>query len=137
MGLLGGDYDRESGVMFIRKCVPLREEEQGEQSVAADASHHLAVIEALKEEGMQCLGWYHSHPQFENVPSNTDCHQVPYSLYCMLTPRLDLRHVTGFAFNTKVTVNTRTLLSKICCNFKSSTHLFSSKWNNSVIQLTG
>jgi len=75
MGLLGGDYDRESGVMFIRKCVPLREEEQGEHSVAADASHHLAVIEALKEEGMQCLGWYHSHPQFENVPSNTDCHQ--------------------------------------------------------------
>ena len=77
MGLLGGDYDRESGVMFIRKCVPLMEEEQGEQSVAADASHHLLAIEEMKAEGLQCLGWYHSHPQFENVPSNTDCHQVP------------------------------------------------------------
>jgi len=75
MGLLGGDYDADRGVMFIRKCVPLREEEQGEQSVAADASHHLEVIEAMKEEGIQPLGWYHSHPCFENVPSNTDCHQ--------------------------------------------------------------
>lgn len=76
MGLLGGTYDEETGSLRVVRCYPLKEEQQGSQSVAADPSDHFLATERMRsEDGLELVGWYHSHPCFENVPSNTDCHQ--------------------------------------------------------------
>jgi hypothetical protein len=57
------------------ECVPLLEEEQAAQSVTADPADHLRASLAIKQAGREVVGWYHSHPHFENFPSNTDLQQ--------------------------------------------------------------
>eukprot|EP01084_Bolivina_argentea_P099518 178884_1 len=75
MGYLGGTYDIEKRVLFVKRCYPLKEEEQGEETVSANDLDILNVSEKIKEDNLQLVGWYHSHPCFDNVPSNMDCHQ--------------------------------------------------------------
>eukprot|EP00485_Elphidium_margaritaceum_P010033 CAMPEP_0202689982 /NCGR_PEP_ID=MMETSP1385-20130828/5137_1 /ASSEMBLY_ACC=CAM_ASM_000861 /TAXON_ID=933848 /ORGANISM="Elphidium margaritaceum" /LENGTH=598 /DNA_ID=CAMNT_0049345203 /DNA_START=33 /DNA_END=1829 /DNA_ORIENTATION=+ len=76
MGLLGGTYDEAQRKLYVRKCYPIMEEAQTDQSVTADATDLFNVTErARNEDGLEVIGWYHSHPNFETYPSNTDCHQ--------------------------------------------------------------
>ena len=76
MGLLGGKYDRENKILYILKCYPIREEEQDEHTVSADSTNHFEITNKIRNiDNLELIGWYHSHPNFENYPSNTDCFQ--------------------------------------------------------------
>jgi len=75
MGLLGGTYDSEKKIVQITKCYPLKEEEQTDETVIAQSLDTLCVRDKIKADGLDLVGWYHSHPNFENVPSNLDCYQ--------------------------------------------------------------
>ena len=81
MGYLGGYYDKEGGKVYILKCYPLREETQTPKSVTAETmdifevsnriDSEYCIINGVKKK-LSLLGWYHSHPDFENYPSNQD-----------------------------------------------------------------
>mmetsp|Transcript_57481 Transcript_57481/g.51773 ORF Transcript_57481/g.51773 Transcript_57481/m.51773 type:complete len:561 (-) Transcript_57481:56-1738(-) len=76
MGLLGGKYERDTNTLYILKCYPVREEEQYEQTVSADPTNHFEITQEIRnKDKLELIGWYHSHPCFENYPSNTDCFQ--------------------------------------------------------------
>jgi len=75
MGLLGGVWDSENKIVHMTKCYPLKEEEQTDETVIASSCDTLLVRDQIKADGLDLVGWYHSHPNFENVPSNLDCYQ--------------------------------------------------------------
>lgn len=75
MGLLAGTYDYEQRIVKVCKCYPLREEDQETQSVTADVEDYFRITQIVEQSDMQLVGWYHSHPHFENYPSNTDLMQ--------------------------------------------------------------
>jgi len=75
MGLMGGIYDREHGTVWIKKCYPLKEDVQTDETVIACSVDTLKVRDMIKEDGLALVGWYHSHPNFENIPSHLDCYQ--------------------------------------------------------------
>eukprot|EP01083_Nonionella_stella_P128857 390593_1 len=81
MGLLGGNYDINTKILYIKKCYPVKEEQHDEHTVAADSVDGLRVSELIREDGYELVGWYHSHPCFENVPSNLDCFQHSIQKY--------------------------------------------------------
>eukprot|EP00488_Nonionellina_sp_1-RS-2012_P002454 TRINITY_DN471_c0_g1_i1.p1 TRINITY_DN471_c0_g1~~TRINITY_DN471_c0_g1_i1.p1 ORF type:complete len:214 (+),score=80.12 TRINITY_DN471_c0_g1_i1:33-674(+) len=48
---------------------------RAKKTVSASNVDLLNVSERIREDGLELVGWYHSHPCFDNVPSNMDCHQ--------------------------------------------------------------
>jgi len=75
MGFLGGTYDKINHKVIISKIYPLKEEIQTYRDISSSAEHTYEINEQIKQDNLLLLGWYHSHPTFLNVPSNTDLQQ--------------------------------------------------------------
>jgi protein MYSM1 len=75
MGLLAGSYDPSTRAAKITRVYPLKEEMSSEQEVTACALSTVEATTRVFEAGLMVLGWYHSHPTFDNYPSNRDLQQ--------------------------------------------------------------
>lgn len=75
MGYLGGIWDAAAGRLVATRAFPLRvlAGAEGFDSCEADPSSEVEVREAIKQAGLVCVGWYHSHPTFQPLPSAKDC----------------------------------------------------------------
>lgn len=75
IGLLGGDYSKETSTLSICACYPARSTQQNIDnlvSVELDAVSEVEIREKAQSEGLKIVGWYHSHPTFEPNPSVVD-----------------------------------------------------------------
>lgn len=67
-----------------------------------DPEEALRTIESVESEGSDVLGFYHSHPQSDPVPSETDRRRATWTgyVYLVCTPdgRLNAYRWTGSAF---------------------------------------
>lgn len=77
IGWLAGDYDQHLGALVVRSVYPVQSIELEDKylNVEMDAVDASCQAEAIAAAGLQCVGWYHSHPYFENQPSTTDVQQ--------------------------------------------------------------
>ncbi|WP_165232929.1 Mov34/MPN/PAD-1 family protein [Aquisphaera insulae] len=66
-GLLGGRPPRASSFHPLPNVAP-----QGETRYEADPVAVIEAVRSLRDEGMEILAIYHSHPRWEAVPSRTD-----------------------------------------------------------------
>ena len=75
MGYLGGSWDATACRLAALRAFPLRvlAGAEGFDSCEADPSSEIEVREAIKSAGLICVGWYHSHPTFQPLPSAKDC----------------------------------------------------------------
>ncbi len=71
-GLLGGVAPRVSSFH------PLRNAAASETRYDADPQDLIAAVVSLRERGAEILAIYHSHPQWEAVPSKTDLRENHY-----------------------------------------------------------
>ncbi|CAM9270813.1 unnamed protein product [Hapterophycus canaliculatus] len=78
IGWLGGWYDSINKILYVQTAVPCKEDqdvssgERGRTEVSMCQTSSLDTSEAIREHGMQLVGWYHSHPKFVNDPSPID-----------------------------------------------------------------
>ena len=74
IGLLGGYFDAKARSLVVEEAFPVRElsTEDNTINVEMDPESEVQVREEIKEKGMVCVGWYHSHPGFDAVPSLID-----------------------------------------------------------------
>ena len=74
IGFLGGHFDGATKVVTIVRALPAR------QLVARDAAVEVeldpaampGILDACEQDGLQVVGWYHSHPVFATHPSIRD-----------------------------------------------------------------
>ena len=74
IGLLAGSWDRKKRILRVEEAFPVRElkTEDNTINVEMDPESEVQVRDKIKEYGMVCVGWYHSHPCFPPVPSIID-----------------------------------------------------------------
>ncbi|KAK9865967.1 hypothetical protein WJX84_011457 [Apatococcus fuscideae] len=74
IGFLGGSYDEERRVLRVLKAYPGIElqTEDDRINVEMDPEDDFRVRQLMQQENMRCVGWYHSHPHFETLPSLVD-----------------------------------------------------------------
>ena len=74
IGLLGGYFNAQTKGLVVEEAFPVRElcTEDNTINVEMDPESEVQVREQIKEKGMVCVGWYHSHPGFDAVPSLID-----------------------------------------------------------------
>ena len=75
IGLLGGEYDKIERCMYIQSAFPCKATERldgGFTDVEMDPMSQMFAGEAIKNQGMKIVGWYHSHPKFQPDPSVVD-----------------------------------------------------------------
>jgi proteasome lid subunit RPN8/RPN11 len=73
IGWLAGSYDES--VLNIQAAFPVKEQARESNpriNVEMDPEAAFAVREDITAAGLQIVGWYHSHPTFENSPSIID-----------------------------------------------------------------
>ena len=60
--------------LLIERAFPVQEldETQGTTDVEMDPGAEVATREAIEQAGLVVIGWYHSHPTFEPIPSVID-----------------------------------------------------------------
>ncbi|ETO15507.1 hypothetical protein RFI_21857 [Reticulomyxa filosa] len=59
----------------VVRCYPLLEEQHAAREVNADPCDQIKITQEIVDNGLQVVGWYHSHPTFQNYPSNRDLDQ--------------------------------------------------------------
>ncbi|KAK9843826.1 hypothetical protein WJX81_007876 [Elliptochloris bilobata] len=77
IGVLGGSWDAEESVLRVQRAFPVRElaADTDTINVEMDPEDEFRVRSSIAaDHGMQCVGWYHSHPQFATHPSIIDIH---------------------------------------------------------------
>jgi proteasome lid subunit RPN8/RPN11 len=75
IGLLGGYYSKEEKCIYIQAAFPCKSTDRtdsGLTDVEMDPVCQIYAIEAIANQGMSAVGWYHSHPDFQPIPSITD-----------------------------------------------------------------
>ncbi|KAK9818670.1 hypothetical protein WJX74_002471 [Apatococcus lobatus] len=74
IGFLGGSYDEERRVMRVLKAYPVKElqTEDDRINVEMDPEDDFQVRQLIEKDNLRCMGWYHSHPRFETLPSLVD-----------------------------------------------------------------
>ncbi|MFC6824495.1 desampylase [Halopelagius fulvigenes] len=107
-GVLAGRVeDAEPPVEFVervRRVPNVAENPRVEYEL--DPEETLRTIEAVESEGLDVLGFYHSHPESDPVPSETDRRQATWAGYVYLvcnpgvrpTDRMNAYRWTGSAF---------------------------------------
>ncbi|KAI8918622.1 hypothetical protein DFJ77DRAFT_428501 [Powellomyces hirtus] len=71
IGLLGGTYDVENGLLNVKDVFPCRSMSTGVQC-EMDPDSEMQAREAFSAKGYDVVGWYHSHPTFDPIPSIRD-----------------------------------------------------------------
>nr|XP_054764139.1 histone H2A deubiquitinase MYSM1-like [Lytechinus pictus] len=71
IGLLGGYFDPEQGVLDIKIARPCRSISTGMQC-EMDPVSQTEACEEIQSSGCRVVGWYHSHPTFSPNPSVRD-----------------------------------------------------------------
>jgi len=75
IGYLGGYYDPVQKVMIVQNVFPVKElklSDDQRTSVEMDPANALEVLDTITKVNMKVIGWYHSHPTFDAVPSICD-----------------------------------------------------------------
>ena len=75
IGYLGGYYDPVLKVMIVQNVFPVKElklSDDQRTSVEMDPANALEVLDTITKVNMKVIGWYHSHPTFDAVPSICD-----------------------------------------------------------------
>lgn len=71
IGLLGGHYDPDTCTLSIIRAEPCRSLSTGLQC-EMDPVSQATACDRLQDQGLQVIGWYHSHPTFAPQPSHRD-----------------------------------------------------------------
>ena len=71
IGLLGGRYDPDSGLLTISQSFPCRSVSSGTEC-EMDPMSELEATNYFSKLGLEIVGWYHSHPVFQPDPSIRD-----------------------------------------------------------------
>jgi len=76
IGMLGGTWDPDSQRLVIKKAFPCKSIMMGEEvaavNVEMDPGSEVEIRSQIAASGLQVVGWYHSHPEFEPHPSYRD-----------------------------------------------------------------
>lgn len=74
IGFLGGTWERHSRIVRVVRAMPAGQLVSGDGAVEVelDPSSMPAILGAFEAEGLQVVGWYHSHPVFATQPSVRD-----------------------------------------------------------------
>jgi protein MYSM1 len=74
IGVFGGYFDAAAACIHIDRAMAVQEGvlPEGKIDVEMDAADQSRAIEELRQLGLQCVGWYHSHPTFPVLPSAID-----------------------------------------------------------------
>jgi len=75
IGLLGGRYVSAERCLYIQAAFPCKSTarvDAGLTDVEMDPISQIAAGNAIVNQGMTVVGWYHSHPRFQPDPSITD-----------------------------------------------------------------
>jgi len=73
IGLLGGRYSASAGTLVVEAAQPCRSLSTGHQCEMCPVSQ-TEGSEQLRSQGLEIVGWYHSHPTFPALPSLRDVH---------------------------------------------------------------
>ena len=71
IGLLGGRFDEESGILSILRVFPCESISTGTEC-EMDPLSELEASGVFARDGLEVVGWYHSHPVFQPDPSLRD-----------------------------------------------------------------
>ncbi|KAI8820186.1 SWIRM domain-containing protein, partial [Fimicolochytrium jonesii] len=71
IGLLGGTYDALTSTLSIRDVFPCQSMSTGVQC-EMDPDSEVQARDAFAQKELDVVGWYHSHPTFEPIPSIRD-----------------------------------------------------------------
>ena len=72
MGFLAGKWDREKKLIEVTAAYPGRSVNEGSTECEMDPLVEVMLKEKITSQGLQVVGWYHSHPTFEPIPSMCD-----------------------------------------------------------------
>ena len=75
IGLLGGRYVPSERCLYVQAAFPCKSTSRGDAGltdVEMDPVSQIAAGNAISSNGMEVVGWYHSHPRFQPDPSITD-----------------------------------------------------------------
>ncbi|CAM9229228.1 unnamed protein product [Chrysoparadoxa australica] len=77
IGLLGGRWDEQEQVLYIQAAFPVpatprADGDDGTTDVEMDGMAQLDTKLKAEHQGLQLVGWYHSHPLFQPDPSVVD-----------------------------------------------------------------
>mmetsp|Transcript_5188 Transcript_5188/g.13216 ORF Transcript_5188/g.13216 Transcript_5188/m.13216 type:complete len:610 (-) Transcript_5188:47-1876(-) len=74
IGLLAGSYSPQSRHIRVEAAFPVNElaTEDDSVNVEMDPEDQVRVCAHIQDQGMVCVGWYHSHPDFPAIPSVVD-----------------------------------------------------------------
>ena len=75
IGLLGGRYVPSERCLYVQAAFPCKSTSRGDAGltdVEMDPVSQIAAGNAIVNNGMTVVGWYHSHPRFQPDPSITD-----------------------------------------------------------------
>lgn len=80
VGVLAGSYDAaHSRVTRAYRAKNAAEEPTTRYSIAPD--EELELLERIDEAGLECVGFYHSHPRGPSTPSETDARLAAWEGY--------------------------------------------------------
>ena len=71
MGFLAGTWDPTAKIDVVA-AYPGKSLEEGSTECEMDPCVEVMLKERIQSEGLQVVGWYHSHPTFEPIPSMCD-----------------------------------------------------------------
>ncbi|GBG28454.1 Histone H2A deubiquitinase MYSM1 [Hondaea fermentalgiana] len=72
MGFLAGTFDAAKLTIEIKGAYPGRSTLDGATECEMDPMTEVALRDTIQKDGLTVVGWYHSHPTFEPVPSQCD-----------------------------------------------------------------
>jgi proteasome lid subunit RPN8/RPN11 len=74
IGILAGTWDPSAKRIEILRAYPVRElnTEDDSINVEMDPEDQVAKMEEVSKAGLKVVGWYHSHPTFQAIPSTID-----------------------------------------------------------------
>ena len=76
IGFLGGKWDAENQIVYVQAAFPCRSLTgggyDGSTDVEMDPSSEIQLRDIIRQQNLQVVGWYHSHPQFQPDPSIRD-----------------------------------------------------------------
>jgi len=71
IGFLGGGYDPVTKTIVVERAFPGRGQASG-RDVEMDAVAAVELQAQVEAQNLKVVGWYHSHPVFEPIPSGVD-----------------------------------------------------------------
>lgn len=92
-GLMGGSGDR------VERLFPTTNVSHGNITYMIDPGEQFQIIHRLREESLELIGIYHSHPATIAYPSPTDCQLAFYPQVCYLIISLEKKEPVIRAFN--------------------------------------